>query len=133
MYPKGTIVEIPEFKDKKILLPPHGLVKEHPDLFMVNDRGSAITKPGRTDFFTGSYEQQDSDNKFGSSSIDGDTKMDIHSCRRHAIYYRPGDPGYEDKLKQIQHAVAMSKAQQSADAGPPTTVAEAKSPGTASE
>jgi hypothetical protein len=129
--PRGAIVEVEEFKNKTIYLPPNGIKKPHPELFMVGDRGSAITdrdhsSPNRFDFFTGSYEQKDKMNVFGNSSPDGDTQMDIKSCRNHVKVILPTDPDYPEKLKEIQQSLAQVNGK-SATAGPQQQLAQQQS------
>lgn len=106
-YPRGTIIEVPEMKGRKVCLPPDGRTCiNHPGLFMIQDTGEEITGPNRFDFFTGSYEQKDQQNIFGNSSVDPDMQMDIKSCRNHVRAIKPNDPEYQTALKTLRLAVA---------------------------
>lgn len=107
-YPRGTIIEVPELKGHTVYLPPNGTPVKHPGFFMVQDRGIAIWGRNRFDFFTGSYEQRDSKNIFGNTSIDPDYQMDIKACRNHVRAIKPGDAEYADALSQIRSAVASA-------------------------
>ena len=78
--PRGTIIEIPEIAEahKEVTLPPKGIRRVHPGLFMVQDRGAWIQGRGRLDFYTGSDSNHNPTNIFASGP--SPFRMDRHTC-----------------------------------------------------
>jgi hypothetical protein len=82
LYPYGTIFSIPLLKDVVIKMSPDGQkTMKHPGYVICEDTGSAITGPGRFDFYTGPFANIKS-NIFSNASV-GDPKlrMNIKDCR----------------------------------------------------
>lgn len=103
----GDIIEVPALKGKEIRLE-NGKIMKHPGYFIVDDRGAAshIRGPNRFDVYTGSHDQNDPKNAFGSDASSDLRMVDKKECGPSKAFntVKTGSAKY----KQSQQAINQS-------------------------
>lgn len=112
-YNIGDIIQMPALKGKVFTLP-NGKKFVHPGYLIVQDTGGAIRGRNRFDFFTGSYDLDDSRNPFGTQGL-GDVQIsDIGDCTgKQFTVIRRGDGGrYQATMVAIENSLAKVDSRQ---------------------
>lgn len=104
-YSMGDVISMPAMKGKEIPLP-NGKKMIHPGYFIVHDTGGAIKGPNRFDFFTGSYDDHNSNNVFGYDGFSDLAMSDKKSCNKLKQFkvVRQGTDKYDGIIASIEHA-----------------------------
>ncbi|KYG67257.1 hypothetical protein AZI86_09640 [Bdellovibrio bacteriovorus] len=104
-YSMGDVISMPAMKGKEIQLP-NGKKMLHPGYFIVHDTGGAIKGPNRFDFFTGSFDDHNSNNAFGYDGFSDLAMTDIKSCNKKKQFnvVRRGNDKYDSIITAIDHA-----------------------------
>lgn len=102
-YPYGTIFEVPTMRGKVFPMPPKGKrTFRHPGYLICEDTGSAITGPGRFDFFVGTFGDTDKLNYLGSkSSGPANLRVSVENCNKPFRAIRIGDPDWKKGIDAI--------------------------------